>query len=223
MSWRWRMTRRILWTAALVAATGCSGASSVAETPEAITIVDALHARLGGWPRRALPHAGHAAKLSLPATADGAFTLANGEMAIRVTLRDVRPTRAEGARGHVVYRNALPGGGHLVQRPTAVGTEDYLLLTERTPVVYDVALERGVAGLRQIGDALELLDGAGAPRLRVAPPWVVGADGTRVDAHLAVEGCALDRDARAPWNRAVVAPGAAACSVRVVWPDVQLP
>ena len=66
---------------------------------------------------------------------------------------------------------------------------------------------------------LELLDAGGAPRLRVAPPFIVGADGARTDATLAVEGCAVDTNPAAPWGRPVTAPGAASCTLRVSWPD----
>ena len=64
-----------------------------------------------------------------------------------------------------------------------------------------------------------MLDAAGTPRLRVAPPYIVGADGARTDATLAVEGCAVDSDPAAPWGRPVITPGAASCTVKVSWPD----
>src|SRR6185295_17202444 len=64
---------------------------------------------------------------------------------------------------------------------------------------------------------LEILDGGGAPRLRVTPPFVVGADGKRTDAKLAVEGCAVDANPAAPWGRKLQAPGADHCTVRAAW------
>ena len=76
-----------------------------------------------------------------------------------------------------------------------------------------------IAGLRLVADTLEMLDAAGSPRLRVAPPYIVGADGVRTDARLAVLGCAVDTDPSAPWGRRVKAPGAASCTVQVSWND----
>jgi hypothetical protein len=55
-----------------------------------------------------------------------------------------------------------------------------------------------VKGLRLVANTLEMLDGGGAPRLRVAPPYLVGADGIQTDATLAVEGCAVDTTLRRP-------------------------
>ncbi len=69
-------------------------------------------------------------------------------------------------------------------------------------------LRDGVAGLRLVAGVLEMLDAGGAPRLRVEPPYIVGADGARTDASLAVEGCAVDSNPAAPWGRRVTAPGA---------------
>ena len=52
-----------------------------------------------------------------------------------------------------------------------------------------------------VENTLEMLDAGGAPRLRVAPPFLVGADGARTDAMLAIAGCAVDKSAAAPWGR----------------------
>ena len=77
---------------------------------------------------------------------------------------------------------------------------------------------QGAAGLRLVGGTLEVLDAAGTPRLRVAPPYIVGADGASTDATLAVTGCAVDTNPAPPWGRAVTAPGARVCQVKVSWP-----
>ena len=86
-------------------------------------------------------------------------------------------------------------------------------------VSYRIALGKGARGLRLVAGTLEVLDEGGAPRLRVAPPYLVGADGERTDATLAVEGCAVDTSPAAPWGRPVTAPGSASCTVRVSWAD----
>ena len=67
-----------------------------------------------------------------------------------------------------------------------------------------------------------MLDDDGAPRLRATPPFIVGADGVRTDATLAVEGCAVDTNPAGPWGRDVTPPGAETCTLRVRWPDEQV-
>ena len=89
-------------------------------------------------------------------------------------------------------------------------------------IAYDVDVSR-VAGLRLVSNVLEFLDGGGAPRLRVAPPFVVDATGNRREARIAVDGCAYDTDASGPWGRPVTRGGAKACGVRVAWRDVRYP
>jgi len=103
------------------------------------------------------------------------------------------------------------------------GTEDFLSF-EAKPAspsgAFDAALGAGVSGLRLVeGRTLEMLDGGGAPRLRVAPPYIVGADGVQTEATLAVEGCDVDTNPAAPWGRPVTAPGASTCTLRVTWDD----
>ncbi len=89
-------------------------------------------------------------------------------------------------------------------------------------IAYDVALGQGANGLRLVDGTLEVIDAGGAPRLRVQPPYIVGADGARTDATLAVAGCAVDTNPAAPWGRAVTAPGANHCTVRVSWPGAKV-
>ena len=55
--------------------------------------------------------------------------------------------------------------------------------------------------------------------MRVAPPYLVGADGAHTEATLAVGGCAVDTNPAGPWGRPVTAPGAPSCTVRVRWND----
>jgi len=110
-------------------------------------------------------------------------------------------------------------GDHLV-RALPDGAEDFLVVraAESTRAVFHVALGATVAGLRQVGDVVEILDASGAPRLRATAPWVMDADGVKHPLSIHVEGCAIDADPRAPWGRAVVEPGARRCDVVVEWP-----
>jgi hypothetical protein len=123
---------------------------------------------------------------------------------------------AAGAR----YPGAWPGAD-LEYRPVAGGVEDLVTFQtrpERERVVYDVVFD-GVSGLRLVDDVLELLDGTGAPRLRVRAPFVDAADGSRHRARLDLLDCAADRDPRPPWGRPVTPPGADRCGVQVSWGD----
>ncbi|MBK7578844.1 MAG: hypothetical protein IPI67_01445 [Myxococcales bacterium] len=137
------------------------------------------------------------AQVSLPERASGAFTVADEStsMSMRVSLVGALDAPAEVAGGFVVYRGGGPDGTHLVHRATAVGTEDFVVL-EQAPaepsVRYEVALSEQVAGLRLVAGCVQLLDAGGAPRLRMAPPYLVDAAGTRHEASVALEGCAFD-------------------------------
>jgi hypothetical protein len=167
------------------------------------------------------------ARVELPETAAGAFTLTDATSGMRaeVTLLGAAAAPAEVTEGYVVYRGALPGA-EAVHRPTPEGTEDFFAYDRRPAqeeLRYALALGQGVAGLRLVGGVLELVDADGTPRLRMAAPYVVGADGMKVAATTDVEGCAVDRDPRAPWGRAPTSPGADRCEVRVSWEGVPYP
>jgi len=129
-------------------------------------------------------------------------------------------SEAEVADGLVVYRDAFGAGTPLLHRPTGDGTEDFVLL-EHAPasprVSFSFELGEKVSGLRLVGNVLELVDAKGAPRLRVASPWLVGRDGHVIDAELSVEGCAYDADPAPPWDRPTRDPGARVCTLHVRW------
>ncbi|WP_437948025.1 kelch repeat-containing protein [Sorangium sp. So ce296] len=123
------------------------------------------------------------------------------------------------ADGFAIYAGAGPDGADLLHRVDRVGTEDFAFF-ERAPAREELRYRvdvGGAAGLRLVANTLEFLDAGGAPRLRIAPPYVLDADGERRPARLAVEGCAVDTSPRPPWGRPVTAPGAAACAVTVAW------
>jgi hypothetical protein len=162
------------------------------------------------------------AELALPARASGAFRLkARGsQLALSARLRETRDVAGEPADGYVVYPNAGPSGSTLLHRATDEGTEDYLTF-ERAPsapeVSYQVELSAQVAGLRLVSNTLELLDAGGDPKLRVEPPYLISADGSRVEAQLAVRGCNVDDSPVEPWDRPTTDPGARSCDVHVSW------
>lgn len=71
----------------------------------------------------------------------------------------------------------------------------------------------GFAGLRLVDDVLELVDRDSNPVVRASRPVLVDAVGARHRAVVEVEGCAVDRDPRAPWGRRPVEPGARSCTI----------
>jgi hypothetical protein len=158
----------------------------------------------------------------LPARADGRFQLTDDHSgaSVGVRLLGARPVAAQAAGGYLVYPGGHANGADLLHRAVGSGAED-LVVFEKAPaeeaVRYEISLGDTIAGLRLIAGNLELLDAKGAPRLRVRRPYLVEAKGRRVDADLALEGCAADVSPKAPWGRPVVPPGARTCTVRVSW------
>ncbi|XXF77002.1 Ig-like domain-containing protein [Myxococcaceae bacterium GXIMD 01537] len=163
-----------------------------------------------------------AARVVLPDGAERSFQVrdTHSGLALEVALQGASPARAQVVDGYVVYPDAYTDGGDVVHRLVPEGTEDYLTF-ERAPAVpevrYALRLGDGVAGLRLVADTLEVLDGSGAPRLRMAPPYLVGADGRVTRASVSVPDCAVDTRPTAPWGRPVTEPGSRRCQVRVGW------
>jgi hypothetical protein len=161
-------------------------------------------------------------EISLPARSAQPFRLESREtgVALDVTMQQVREVQGELAEGYVVYPEAGPQGGTLLQRAVPEGTEDFLTFDSaptRSEVVYEIKLSSQTAGLRLVDNTLEAVTVDGDPRLRMAAPYVVSADGSRIEAQLAVNGCAVDHNPAAPWDRAPVAPGARSCELHVRW------
>jgi RHS repeat-associated protein len=165
-----------------------------------------------------------AARVRFPARATAAVHIeeVSSGASVDVSLRGARDVAADAADGYLVYEGAHASGGTVMHRPLPEGTEDWVSFPQRPAkpeVAYDIAIGAGISGLRLVERNLELLDATGAPRLRVAAPYIVGADGAKTAAVLAVDGCAVDRNPAAPWGRPVTAAGAKSCTVRVSWDD----
>jgi alpha-tubulin suppressor-like RCC1 family protein len=147
------------------------------------------------------------------------------KMAVEILLQDARAVAGQTAGGYVIYVGAEASGASVLHGALPAGAEDFIAFEHRPAkpeISYQVTLGTGVNGLRLVANTLEMVDADGAPRLRVAPPYVVGADGAQADATLSVEGCATDKSPAAPWGRPVTAPGAGTCTVRVSWNDEQV-
>jgi hypothetical protein len=171
---------------------------------------------------RSLPE-GRRAVLELPSRANSPALLRDPASGVQVAFSLVGAAAVPAVKtgGVFVYAGGGPFESHLVHRPIAGGTEDYLEFAERPPeeavrYVVDVS---AVAGMRLVADVLEFLGADGTPRLRMSAPFVLDAKGTRHDAAVALLGCAADRDARGPWGRPVTPPGASSCTVRVAWDE----
>lgn len=138
------------------------------------------------------------AQVVLPALCNSALHLQDttSGAAVDVTLEGALPVAAQTVSGYIVYPGAF-AGGTVLHRALPGGSEDFISLPARraTPEIdYSVALGKGVAGLRLVGGTLEMLDASGTPRLHVAPPYIVGADGNSTDGALIVGDCLVDSD-----------------------------
>ena len=143
---------------------------------------------------------------------------------IDVALVGARDVAAQSVDGYTVYPRAHASGATIFERALPTGTEDFISFETRPSAGgrLRITFGEGVGGLRLVAGTLEMLDKDGTPRLRVAPPYIVGADGARTDATLAVKAARSTRSP-APWGRPVTSPGAATCTVRVTWPASRSP
>ena len=223
-----RASRRLaVAVVAAVAIAGCVAERSPGEvSPRSARAVDA---RVAGVRALGLPLATTTATafdLALPATAAEPVRLtdATGAVSVAFTIRGARgvaPVRAV-ARAPAAEVRVYPGaiaGADLVHAPLEDGVED-LVFFDAPPASSELTYELGVggvAGLRLVGGNLEMLDALGAPRLRLAEPFLIDRDGRRHAARLRVDGCAIDRDEAPPWGRPITAPGAVVCRVVVAW------
>ena len=180
------------------------------------------------WTSAASHVAARALERALPELASGALSLGDAAsgVGVDVWLDGAQPVAALGSLPETrVYPEAWGAGTTLVFRSAAARVEDYVAFDAPPPAPelrYQLALSSAVAGLRLVENSLELLDASGAPRLRVSPPDVLGADGLRSEARLQVEGCAVDEQPAAPWGRAPTPIGAGACVLVVAWDEARV-
>jgi Galactose oxidase, central domain len=162
------------------------------------------------------------ADVQLPMRADEPTVVVDRRSSMALTFRLVgaSPTRASPDPNGLRFVGAAPNGGDVVMRTIPGGVEDFVTLPSApsTPIRYRIDVQQA-AGLRQGSRGLELLDREGVPRLRVLAPWVRDAEGVIHETRAEVVGCAVDRDPRPPWGRAVVPPGAPECEIRIPIPD----
>lgn len=121
------------------------------------------------------------------------------------TLDGIGQVTAELAEGYVIFPHALAGKHTVLIRPSREGIEDFIVFESAPPipkVTYTTKLD-GVAGLRLVGNVLEMLDRTGTPVLRIRAPEIVDRDGKTIAAKLGVSGCAVDTNAAPPWDRSM--------------------
>ncbi|MEQ9318767.1 MAG: kelch repeat-containing protein, partial [Polyangiaceae bacterium] len=164
----------------------------------------------------------------LGSTADAPFSVSDrpSGLSVGVRMEGALPVDATPIRGGVVFRRGHVSGADVVVRASAFGVEDFVAFRERPAeerLRYQIALGDAVAGMRLFANSLELLDARGTPRLRVAPPYLIDAEGERGPVVLEVEDCEYDQDPRAPHRRPVVPPGASTCTLTVTWTGAPYP
>lgn len=161
-------------------------------------------------------------RVELPSDARGELLVEDPASGIgaRVRLEDAKASARSDVEGLTVFAAA-----GIVMRAGAQGVEDFVSF-ERRPareeVVYTLAPSGG-ASLRLVERTLELVDANGAPRVRMNAPYVIDRGGARIEASVAVEGCAYDASPAPPWDRATTRPGAARCTIRIGWHAAEYP
>ncbi|HVU05664.1 MAG TPA: kelch repeat-containing protein [Polyangiaceae bacterium] len=166
-----------------------------------------------------------ATRARLPRSADAPASLVDPGSAMSVAFRLEGATSRTGTRGPdvVVFPGAGPEKSDVRFRAEGGVLEDFVRYSSAPRVratAYRVQTS-GVSGLRLVSDVLEFLDAGGAPRLRMAAPFVTDARGNHA-AHVDVSGCAVDRDPSGPWGRPTVPPGSEVCRVVVSFADAPL-
>lgn len=190
--------------------------------PRPVIVRSKRHAFQAAEGRIALARSGKGASTTVGDRANAPTRLmsADTKMEVAVSLRGATSAHVVVSDGMLVYPGGHPDAD-IVHRETGDGAEDWLLFPKAPAasyVEYDVALSRGVASVRNVGNTVELLDTAGTPRLRMAPPYIVGDDCKVTEATVTVTGCATDRSPQLPFGRPHPTPGATSCRIAVSWP-----
>ncbi len=189
-----------------------------------------LQVRHGAWPgeatrvRRTLgealrPGAPRRLELVVPERADGPIFLqdARSGLEIWVSIEDAPavPWQRTGTLWAAADKTAA--GDELWLHRSERGLEDYRLVTRDAAGAlarYAIDLPGG-AHLRLVDGVVEVLDAGGAPRLRMARPYLLDLEGERHAVEVDIEGCAFDADPAPPWGRPPITPGAARCAIVV--------
>lgn len=202
---------RIGIVALLSMMSSCAVEEEPRESADLLTSVDAQNA-----PELAAKSEGLAT--TLPDRADRPFTLTNqrfgAQLSVRLEGATDAPLRLDREGESTVgasYKDALGPGESLLLRQTEDGLEDWVHLLTPRALSYRVTLGPTIIGVRSLGTSVEFLAEGGTPVLRAARAVAISEDGQRTPLRFEVSACAVDEDPRAPWNRAIQAPGAEEC------------
>lgn len=170
------------------------------------------------------PSAPRPASTDVGETAGAVFSLRDvvSGLQIRARLIGARNDVArEPTNELLVFRQAY-FGGDVIRKTDSGSIEDFFRFERPSAkgLEYVVELGEGVAGLRLVSNTLEFLDERGAPRLRVAPPWLLDERGSYREVALTVADCAADTDPRPPWGRAITRVDKQSCHVRLSWDEL---
>ena len=198
--------------AALLAASPGHAAEASAPTRERVSELRAQ------FPRLFARTADRLTGVWFPETASGFVRIREPRGELKIAFRVAGASSAQIQQVEDLAVARVSGSDWLL-RGRSDGVEDYLVFSERprSPRVrYEIDLE-SIAGLRQIGSVLEMLDAQGTPVFRVSPPYVIDARGRSHAATLETRGCLVDTSPAPPWGRPVTPPGARYCALEIDW------
>ncbi len=163
--------------------------------------------------------------LELPWSAADPVRLTEPRSGVGVAVRPLEAAAVHGERlsGATSFPHAF-GDAHLLLTYDDLGFEDTTYFPTRPArerARYEIELEN-VAGLRLFDDVLELLDAAGAPRLRMNRPWIRDRFGEIHMLDVTLSGCAFDNSPLPPWRRPTTSPGSERCEVALDWTALEI-
>ncbi|MFO0675118.1 MAG: hypothetical protein U0169_01160 [Polyangiaceae bacterium] len=233
--------RRAFLAAVVLVATAACGMSDATTRPEirptpsdvVVRKVERAGSAATSMPTSASPSpwtsTARRAHIELPDRADAPFTVTDVASGVRTRIRllGAESVTSSSSSAEVRSFDGAYRGGAWSLVTSLEGVEDAIAFPER-PGSAEVRYLVDVTGVRGVRMArgtrvVEFLDERGHPRLRMAAPHVEDAKGSRIAASVDVEGCAFDRDASPPWNRAPVRPDSDQCTIVVRWPEVAYP
>ncbi len=156
----------------------------------------------------------------------GGLTLTDVESGLSVRAYPGEQTSGSAlvARGYAVQEN-WQRGMPIVHAVRADAVDELLLVATPAPRELSITVEllSGVAAVRSMGGALEFIDSAGAPRLRMAHVEAIDAEGGRHAVPVVPSGCLFDTDTRPPWGRDLPDAASRSCVVTLRLPPEGLP
>jgi hypothetical protein len=145
---------------------------------------------------RRADEAGQVITPSYPASFDGPMRIASSadpDVYVEITPLDAAPAPLGLEDGMAVYADAFTDTD-VLYKATPTHTDEYLFVRSRAAPStwrYRVALGPGVGNVKQAGDTVEIVDRAGASRVRAASPFAVDRTGKLVRGTIRIDGDVL--------------------------------